>query len=203
MARGDARQRLIETARSLVLERGYGGTTVDDVCRTAGLTKGAFFHHFKTKDDLGQALAENWLEAIDGWFAHAAYHHEEDPAKRLIAYVRFRIAILDRSVEAFSCLVGAMANEVYRTHPVIRDACARTIEAHALSFAPAIKAAMESRGMSNSAFTPESLAMFIHGTLQGAFVLAKATDGADVARRNIEHLERYLVMLFGLEEGVE
>jgi TetR/AcrR family transcriptional regulator, transcriptional repressor for nem operon len=194
--RGDARPRLLEAARDMIRERGYAATTIDELCRTAGVTKGAFFHHFSSKDALGVAVAEHWLEIIDQWFSNAPYHSEEDPAERLLSYVRFRIAILDRSVEAFSCLVGAMASEVYRSHPAIREACARTIEAHALGFEPVIAAAMEARRMKDVAFTPKSLAMFIHGTLQGAFVLAKATDGAEVARRNIEHLERYLTMLF-------
>ncbi len=52
------RRALLDSARSLFGERGYAGTSVDEVVRHAGLTKGALYHHFRDKDDLFRAVLE-------------------------------------------------------------------------------------------------------------------------------------------------
>jgi TetR/AcrR family transcriptional repressor of nem operon len=48
--RGSARLALLNAAVSLVREHGRAATSVDQLCATAGVTKGAFFHHFAAKD---------------------------------------------------------------------------------------------------------------------------------------------------------
>ena len=55
--RGEARVALLDAALSEILARGYSATTVDDLCRAAGVTKGAFFHHFDSKEALAVAAA--------------------------------------------------------------------------------------------------------------------------------------------------
>ena len=54
-----ARQKLFEAATDVIRTKGYAATTVDDVCSAAGVTKGSFFHHFESKEDmvLGAAAA--------------------------------------------------------------------------------------------------------------------------------------------------
>jgi AcrR family transcriptional regulator len=58
--RGDARTMLLEAARDVIRAPGFSATTVDDLCRTAGVTKEAFFHHFASKEALGVAAAAFW-----------------------------------------------------------------------------------------------------------------------------------------------
>jgi TetR/AcrR family transcriptional repressor of nem operon len=193
--RGGARQKLLEAARDLIRERGFAATTVDDLCGHAGVTKGAFFHHFDSKEALGVAVAEHWIDAIDEWFENASYKSKDDPAARVLEYVAFRKRILDRSIPSFTCLVGAMASETYASHPAIRQACARTIDAHALSLVPDIQAALEQCSKQTD-WSAESLALYIHCTLQGAFILAKAKNGPEIAHECFDHLARYLATIF-------
>src|SRR5512134_4016298 len=85
--RGDARTRLLIAARDVIRAQGYAATSVDDLCRAAGVTKGAFFHHFPNKDALGVAAAEWWTETASALFAAAPYHGFEDPLDRLLGYI--------------------------------------------------------------------------------------------------------------------
>ena len=56
--------RILQSARQLFAAQGFEHTGVDQICRTAGISKGAFYHHFCSKDDLFLRLLEDWTESI-------------------------------------------------------------------------------------------------------------------------------------------
>jgi TetR/AcrR family transcriptional repressor of nem operon len=193
--RGDARTRLLEAARDVIRARGFSATTVDDLCDAAGVTKGAFFHHFKSKEALGVAAAEYWARTTSEMFESSPYHEADDPLERVLAYVDFRRSIIEGDLAEFTCLVGTMVQEAYDSYPGIRDACAASIFGHAATLEPDIKEAIETRGMKPD-WTPASLARHTQAVLQGAFILAKATGDREVARESVDHLRRYIELLF-------
>ncbi|SMF36231.1 transcriptional regulator, TetR family [Tistlia consotensis] len=194
-AKPDARLKLLDAALSLIRAKGYSATTVDELCVRAGVTKGAFFHHFKSKDALGVAAAEHWSQTTAALFAEAPYHDHADPLDRVLGYLAFRKALLQGGVPDFTCLVGTMVQETYETAPAIRDACERSISGHAETLEADIEAAMRDRGLSAD-WTARSLALHTQAVLQGAFILAKAKGGAAIAADSIDHLTRYLELLF-------
>lgn len=61
----ETRAKIIESAVNLFSTRGYNTASVDDICREAGISKGAFYHHFESKQTLFLALLDGWLETID------------------------------------------------------------------------------------------------------------------------------------------
>jgi len=200
LRRGEARDRLLEAARDVIRARGFAATSVDDLCNAAGVTKGAFFHHFESKEALGVAAAAFWAETTSAFFAAAPYHDHADPLDRVLGYIAFRRTIIDGDLAAFTCLVGTMAQEVYASHPAIREACAASIFSHAATIEPDIAAAMAAHGVGGE-LTAASLAVHTQAVLQGAFILAKATGDADVARDSVDHLARYVRLLFGRQGG--
>ena len=194
-AKPDARSRLLDAALSVIRTKGYSATTVDELCSFAGVTKGAFFYHFKSKEALGVAAADNWSEITGSLFARAAYHDHADPLARVLAYLAFRKALLQGDVAEFTCLVGTMVQETYATTPAIRDACDRSISSHAATLEADIEAAIKDRGLSPD-WTAKSLALHTQAVLQGAFILAKAKGGAEIAADSVDHLSRYVEFLF-------
>ena len=57
MDRGEGtRDRILDIAERLVFERGFNGTSLNDIMTEADLTKGAFFHHFSDKNELARAV---------------------------------------------------------------------------------------------------------------------------------------------------
>jgi len=197
--RGDARTRLLDAARDVIRAKGFAATSVDDLCRAADVTKGAFFHNFGSKDALGVAAADYWGKTTSAFFADAPYHQPDDPLDRVLAYVAFRKAIIAGTLPEFTCLVGTMAQEVYATSPDIRDACGRAMFGHADTLVDDIEAARRARGISGG-WTAASLARHIHGVIQGGFVLAKAGNDPELARENLDHLDRYIRALFHVGE---
>src|SRR5689334_15819032 len=90
----ESKTKFLDAALRVIRTRGYTATRIDDVCVAAGLTKGSFFHHFKSKEELAIAAADHFSAMADRIFAAAPYQRAEDPLERLLGYVDFRIAIL-------------------------------------------------------------------------------------------------------------
>jgi TetR/AcrR family transcriptional repressor of nem operon len=194
----DARAKLLAAALRLIRAQGYAATTVDGLCAAADVTKGAFFHHFKSKDDLAVAAADHWSQMTGAMFEAGPYHDFVDPLDRVLGYLDFRKSLLQGGVPEFTCLVGTMVQESYETNPAIRDACARSISGHAAILEADIQIAIDQRGLSPT-WTARSLALHTQAVLQGAFILAKAEGGAAVAADSIDHLARYVELLFSRE----
>ncbi len=195
MARISAREKLLDAARDVVRAQGFSATSVDELCAAAGVTKGAFFHHFASKEALGAAAADHWSETTGALFASAPYHAPSDPLERVFAYIDFRAGLIAGDLAEFTCLVGTMVQEAYRTSDAIRTACANSIFGHAKTLEADIAAAIELYG-APAGVTAESLARFTQSALQGGFILAKAAGNDAPAREAVAHLRRYFELIF-------
>ena len=196
----DSRQRLLGAAVKVIREKGYSAMRVDDICAEAGLTKGGFFHYFKGKEDFAVAAAHYWSEMTGGFFASAPYHHLPDPLERVLGYIDFRKAILRGSVPEFTCLVGTMVQEAYGTNPAIREACDHSISSHAAEVEKDIAAA-KALYAPDASWSPESLALHTQAVIQGAFILAKAKQGPEIAAQSLDHLKHYVELLFNRDHS--
>ncbi|MGB3500271.1 MAG: TetR/AcrR family transcriptional regulator [Mesorhizobium sp.] len=190
-----SRQKLIDAAIALVRERGYADTKVDEICARAGIGKGSFFHHFKTKEDVLLASIDHWNSFTGEAFRTAPYRDLSDPLDRLLGYVEFRIAMLDMTISEFSCLLGTLVQEVYSSHPKLLAACDAGMSGH-IDELVADVAAAKALYAPDAPFSAESLGYFIQAALQGSFIQAKARHGSGVARDNLAHVSRYLETIF-------
>jgi TetR/AcrR family transcriptional regulator, transcriptional repressor for nem operon len=185
------RAALLDAALKVIRRKGYTATTVDHVCREAGVTKGSFFHHFSSKEDLAIAATQYWNETTGALFASAPYQQVQDPRERILAYIDFRAAIVQGDLADVTCLLGTMVQETYDSHPAIRQACREGIEAHARTLVPMIAEA-KALYVPKADWNAENLALYTQAALQGAFVVAKAQGDAAIATSFIAHLRSYV-----------
>jgi len=195
-----ARDKLLDAAVHVVRQKGYAATSVDDLCRAAGVTKGAFFHHFASKEELGVAAAQYWSDFTTAFFDSAPYQQLSDPLDRLFGYIDFRREILRGNIEDFTCLLGTMVQEAYETSPKIRQACDASISRHAAAVGRDIAAAKKLYAP-DATWSAEELALFTQVVLQGSFILAKAKHGPAAAEAAVLHLKRYIECLFSKKTG--
>ena len=194
------RDGLMEAAFDLVRAKGLGATSVDEICGAAGVSKGAFFHHFKSKEDLAASAPDHWSETTGAMFAAAPYQEADDPLDRVLSYIDFRAQLIEGTPQAFTCFVETMAQEAYATNPPVQAECWHSISGHADKLGDDIEAAMDAHGLAPG-WTPRSLALHTQAVLQGAFILAKATGDREIARESIDHLKRYIELL--IDQGRE
>jgi len=196
----NSRDKLLDAALHIIRSKGYVATTVDDLCQAAGVTKGSFFHHFKSKEDLALAAVAYWNVMTGGLFAQAPYQQIGDPRERVLAYIDFRAMILQGELPDFTCLLGTMVQENFATHPRIRDACNAGIASHAHAVAIDIAAA-KAIYAADAHWDPETIALYTQAVIQGAFILAKARGSADIAAQCIEQLRHHVATLLSPAPG--
>lgn len=192
--RGEARVRLLDAAVDIIRAKGLDATTVDELCAAARVTKGAFFHHWSSKQDMAIAAADHWSATTGELFASSEFHALDDPAARLLGYLDLRDALIDGELPAFTCLVGTMAQAVYATDSAVRDACGASILGHAETLEADIAAALKATGNPDTP-SAASIARHMMVVIQGAFVVAKAANDPSIAHESIGHLRRYLLHL--------
>lgn len=193
------KRRILEVAQDLVLDRGFSATTVDAVIDAAGISKGAFFHHFASKNALGQSMLERYASAdaeILETFMARAERASEDPAEQLVAFAR---AFEEASDEMFSQPGCLFVSFVYERMPDSREAhevIRGNIELWRKRLGDKMRQAFAVRSIAG--IDPDSLADLMFTVFEGAFILARATgDPADV-RRQLGHYRRYLELVLQL-----
>ena len=196
----ETRAKLLEAARDVIRAKGYAGSTVDDICVAAGVTKGSFFHYFDSKEALGIAAVERFGAMAATLFGNAPYRAKSDPRDRALGYVDFRIALLTGEIPLYTCLIGTTVQEAYASHPNLRLACDRMLSEHVAELTRDLAAA-KARYAPQASWDPESVGYFMQCVLQGAFIFAKAKQSAEIAAASLGHLRNYLVSLLGHPEN--
>ena len=117
----DTRTRLLEATYSLMIRKGYPSTSVDEICTAAEVSKGSFYHFFKSKQDLAIALLEHHMDgAMEAIEEGLDLTGADKPAERVVRYVRH---VEEKSEDVWSegCLIGSFALELAETYPEIRE----------------------------------------------------------------------------------
>lgn len=186
--------KLLDAAEELMLTRGYGATSVDAICAAAGVTKGSFFHYFAQKEDLGKVLLKRFAERQNAHFMAAAESFE-DPLERVHAIVDCGGASM-QAPESKGCLVGALAQEIWDTHPDLREVCHGTFTHFAARLSGELVAAKE-RHCPDAPFDAAGLGNYFLSVAQGSMLLFRAGGERAAMARNLTHFRDYLRLLYG------
>jgi TetR/AcrR family transcriptional repressor of nem operon len=194
------RERILDAAQELILERGYSGMTVDHVLAAVDLTKGAFFHHFRSKDDLAMALLVRFSERDAEIYRETRERAEklsDDPLQQLLIFIRLFEEMFDGLAEPYpGCLFASYLYELQlfgdETRELIRESFARwrgllreKIEMVARRYPPQVK--VDASHLAD-AFTV---------VLEGAFITGKAMNEPQIVADQLRLFRNYIELLFG------
>jgi TetR/AcrR family transcriptional repressor of nem operon len=195
------RERILDAAQRIVLERGFAATSVDAVLAQAPATKGAFFHHFPSKNALGRALLERYVAADERMledFIAVAEAQSEDPAEQLVAFVRrFEHAADELAPTQPGCLFVSFIYESELAGGGEDDLIATSIRHWRMRLLDKLEAAARAHPPAVAVDLP-SLADQVFTTFEGGFILARAMHDPRHLRSQLAHLRHYLELLFEL-----
>lgn len=193
----ETKRKLVDAGIQVMRTKGFNATSVDDICASAGVSKGAFFHYFKGKDDLARTAVARFSEAKAKAYDEAPFQKLEDPLARVYGRLDFAWEAsggLDRLTKG--CLIGTFAQELAFTHPEMRTACNEAFARIAANFEKDLTLA-KARYAPQADFEPKNVARLYVSILQGSLMMAKAADSNEILRENIEQFRHYLQALFG------
>jgi TetR/AcrR family transcriptional repressor of nem operon len=191
----DTKRRLLEAAMSLMLRQGFTATTVDQICAEADLTKGSFFHYFKTKDEIGEGALDYFYSRQQQQFAEAEFVRLADPLEKIHGLLDFLIKSM-KGPQMQSCLCGNLAQELAHTNPRFRASCDEKFSGFAKFIQTTLREA-KVKHKANVDFNPESVSLMFVSLMQGSILLAKTMQDGKLIAHNLEHFRSYVDTLFG------
>ena len=192
------RDKILAESRTLVFENGFSGTSIDQILEKTGITKGAFFYHFKTKNALALALIEE--------FAREDIHHmnetlqitahlKGDPLSRLLQFIQEFIDMMSELTEPPACLYASYSYEPKQFSKDIMDLISDTILAWRTTMRQLIEEVLVDYDMKTEVDI-QSLADHTVVIFEGAYVVSRALNGPDITAKQLQHLKNYFELLF-------
>jgi TetR/AcrR family transcriptional regulator, transcriptional repressor for nem operon len=192
----DKKTTILDSAQSLMLEKGFVAATIEDICEKAGVTKGSFFYYFKDKEELGKNVALHFACGQEQMIAEKCRPQDEsDPLKRIYNLLDL-IYEASNNPENKGCLIGIFSQELSETHPNIRKVCEEIFN----KFIDKIKndfVLAKEKYASKASFEPEELAEYFLATIQGSLILMRAKKDNKVVQRSVKQYREYVKILFG------
>ena len=194
------RQRLIDATVRLMLRQGFAATSVDMICKEAGMTKGGFFHHFGSKEAIGKAAVEWWGQMGTSLYAAAWNNTAAEPLEQIHQMLDIMAGFTMRKDDICVCMVGMMSQELAATNPVIQAACAKELHSWTDNVAKMLAAAKKQRKPAAN-FDPKAVAWFLNSLWQGSMLVGKACESQAMIRTNLKLARDFVDGLFGLRAG--
>lgn len=195
------RERILSESKSLILRRGFSGTSLDDILKATGLTKGAFFYHFKGKNELARAMIErSWesdLELLQS-FAVRARELADDPLQAALIFIKLFEEVLESHREQpLSCVFASYLYESEQfdedTHAFIRKGLREWTGIYEQMFAP-----IYDKYQPRLEVTAVELAEMLATVIEGGFILSRSRGEGEVSVHTSRQFRSYLQLLFGV-----
>ncbi|MEP7162000.1 MAG: TetR/AcrR family transcriptional regulator [Dermatophilaceae bacterium] len=189
------RQRILDAAERLVIDNGFAATTVERVISDSQSSKGSFFHHFPSKNDLAKALVERYAAADVAQLDEAVAHVRAlnlSPAARVLAFVElFELGADELMSAQSSCLYVSVLTE----RDLVTSGTTADIELAITAWRDELSHLLRDALPDSSTIDPDALADHLFVTFEGAFILSRATDDNGHMRSQVTILRQLLTAL--------
>lgn len=195
----NTRANIMDAAQALILDHGFGGTTVDSVIELAGVSKGAFFHHFASKAELGLKLVERYAEEDTKHLEQTLAKAEKlsnDPLQQMLIFVKLFEQEIELLKEPFpGCLFASYLQQSELFDHNILEVIRESMLLWRSRVLDKLKN-IEKKYPSQRNVDLESLADMLMVIFEGAFVLSQSLNENKVIAQQLSHYHSYLSLLF-------
>jgi len=201
------RERILETANELILSQGYAATSLDQILERTGVTKGAFFYHFKSKEELARALFERYLAAehqVMEMTLRRAEKLTSDPLQQVLVTLGLFEELFDALETPHpGCLIASYLyqNDLMTPETTTKSRDAFLLWRHAL--AAKLRAAARQHP---PRIEPDydAIADMLNAVVEGGMVMSKLFDDPKIMVRQLRQLRAYVELVYGVEQkGIE
>ncbi|MGH8495488.1 MAG: TetR/AcrR family transcriptional regulator [Gammaproteobacteria bacterium] len=186
------RERIQQAALQRFRRQGYLETGVDQIIADAGVSKGSFYHAFKSKEALGLETLDSYFEDRRRILADGPHRQIEDPVERALAFVE-HTADMAPSLWEHGCLMGSFATDMARNHPAFRAKLEALFDASEVALTAVLAPIAERAGPRGPSAT--DLARQYLAAIQGAIIQGQAYGDIERVREVILGFKRYLQVL--------
>ncbi|MGI9291677.1 MAG: TetR/AcrR family transcriptional regulator [Gammaproteobacteria bacterium] len=176
----DTRERIIDIAEDLLFRQGYSGTSLADIMNTTQLTKGAFFHHFKSKQELAHTVLTRWADTDDALmeeFVERAQALGETPLQETLIFLKLFEDWLGKLEEpSKGCLFASFTYESEKFPPEMHNYVRDRLNAWMKIYAVLFEQLAETQAAKAHGFTGQGLSEFFGTIVEGGLVLGRALD---------------------------
>lgn len=195
------RQKILDAAQEAVLERGFASTSVDAIQEAAGISRGTFFYHFPTKDDLARTLIERYAAAdrdlVDDFMARAE-QLSRDPLQQTLIFITLHEDLFqDMEGVLPGCLFASYSYEAGLMDDETLALIDESLEHWRQTLGGKLGEAKELHEPAVD-FDPLSVAELAYGILQGAFVLSRVQSDPKIMIEHVGHIRTHVELLFGV-----
>lgn len=174
----DTRQKILDAARAIMVGKGYAAVGLNEILTQAGVPKGSFYHYFKSKDDFGRELLEEYfseyLEKIEGYLGG-----DGRPAKqRLMNYFDHWLDSQCNECQEEKCLVVKLSAEVTDLSEQMRQSLQQGIDKVQARLARCVAEAIANKELITSQ-SPDQLARELYCLWLGATLVTKVNRTPD------------------------
>lgn len=179
MSSRSTRERIITAADRLFYERGFENTSFADVSELVGISRGNFYYHFKTKDEMLDAVIERRIEdragMLDRW-ADAS----RSPRESIAHFIRI-LLMNEKKIRVYGCPVGTLFSELSKLNHPAEEGARRLFEL----FRIWLRRRFEEIGETADA---DRLALHVLARSQGAATLACAYPDEPILEREADEM---------------
>ncbi|WP_420405641.1 TetR/AcrR family transcriptional regulator [Nisaea sp.] len=183
MRDGTTGEQIVERADDLFYRQGFERTSFADIAAEVGISRGNFYYHFRTKDEILDAVIEARIDAsremIAGWEAET-----DDPEARILGYIRI-LRDNRQDIMAYGCPVGTLTSELAKLNHRAQDAAGRIFTL----FRDWLRGEFERLGCGGES---DRNAMHVLAWSQGVATMANAYQDADFVEREISEISDWL-----------
>ena len=183
------RQRIIEAAADLMGTQGYGRTALEAILERCAVSKGNFYHHFPSKEELGLAVL-SFLGACTQARIHRRMAAHQDPLDRVDALLDAIVEGAGRRQGRGGCPLGNLAAEMSDLHEGFRARLGGIFRVWAELVAQNLREAARRRHRRD--LDAEGLARHLVSALEGSILMAKVTRQVDELDNSVTHLKSYV-----------
>lgn len=199
-ARGEGRrEKILQVAEATILEKGFTGTSIEDILQKAHITKGGFFYHFSGKAELAKSLVERYLETDDRFFtslSERARSLSEDPLQQMLLFLNLLAEAMEQLEDVHpGCLVASFTYESQQLDDDVKSLIVEgTLRWRALF--------REQLDLIGEHYQPkldislDELADMLSCTIEGGIILSRILNDKLVLAQQLRQYRNYIKLLF-------